>query len=121
MSNLKVPEGMLKAAIDAAWRSADVSVEHVTPYVQVGIEAALRWQKDNAPRPSIPQAQDILKGGSWQVMSTTPQQFAVACQGWVRRMYDDPEPEVPEDECNHEHLNEDGACRRCGEDCRGIH
>jgi hypothetical protein len=23
-------------------------------------------------------------------------------------------------ECEHEHLNEEGICRRCGADCRGI-
>lgn len=32
-----------------------------------------------------------------------------------------PAVDQPEQKCTHERLNEDGICRSCGEDCRGIH
>lgn len=31
-----------------------------------------------------------------------------------------PEEEPPSWECSHDRLNEDGICRGCGRDCRGI-
>lgn len=81
-----VPEGMLKAAL-AANPPKDkyaMSFENV-------IEAALLWQRDNAPVPTGRQIQEMSDGMNAQ--GDHYHSTETYCADWIRRMYDAPEPD----------------------------
>jgi hypothetical protein len=42
-------------------------------------------------------------------------------RGYAKYLIEYLEGNLPGGGCSHERLNEDGYCRRCGADCRGIH
>jgi hypothetical protein len=90
-----VPKGMLEAAIYAVWRSAGVSEGHVAPYVQVGLEAALRWQAKNPIIPTREQYDELYK--KWHYDGLTKDSSAIEfqriCHAWQGRMFLAPEPE----------------------------
>jgi hypothetical protein len=88
-----VPEGMLKAAIDAAWRSDDVSKEDIAPYVQILIEAAIRWQSENLKIPTTEWLDEFNRAGEIKPFKYFGQAMIAE---WQRRMYLAPESEVPD-------------------------
>ncbi len=94
-AKIKVPDGMLKAACDPivipgseSWSDARVlyAIELLTK--------ALSYQREHPPVPSEQQlgqmsfAGCVALNGNWNGKKL--------CAEWVRRMYDAPEPEVPE-------------------------
>ena len=90
-TKMKIPDGMLEAARLAhmKYEQTDVGV-FLTCRI---VEAALRWQRDNAPVPTVEQAQqiaDIENRGA--VNHAVVKLYMVE---WVRRMYDTPELEIP--------------------------
>jgi hypothetical protein len=87
-TKIKVPDGMLAAVKrlttskpDSVWTSEE------------RLEAALRWQKNNAPPPSAEFVAEFMKLG-WSVPPLALHDFG--CQ-YARCMYDAPEPEESEE------------------------
>ena len=87
-TKIKVPDGMLAAVKrlttskpDSVWTSEE------------RLEAALRWQKNNAPPPSAEFVAEFMKLG-WSVPPLALRDFG--CQ-YARCMYDAPEPEESEE------------------------
>lgn len=99
MSKIKVPEGMLEAAVRASGIKEgyeEYAVENQRR-ASVILEAALLWLSENPIRMSVPMALEVLKDSRWRMMSTDPQQFAVAVQDAQRRMFLAPEQGAPID------------------------
>ena len=67
------------------------------------LQAALRWQSKNAKGPTDKQFGEMVKDcgdanpGRWESF-TEWQRAIILCGEWERRMYDAPEPEVPDHE-----------------------
>lgn len=82
-----VPEGMLDAAMRASME-AGLGIGPSTE-LRVVLEAALRWQKENPPKPTD---EDLWKiaGDHDHVRPLLTQEY---CKEWIRRMYDSSEPE----------------------------
>jgi len=87
-TKIKVPDGMLAAVKrlttskpDSVWTSEE------------RLEAALRWQKNNAPPPSAEFVAEFMMLG-WSVPPLALHDFG--CQ-YARCMYDAPEPEESEE------------------------
>jgi hypothetical protein len=99
-TQIKVPEGMLKAALKA---SEYISYEREKKIMQwypqsvvPMLEEALRWQKENPPVPTAEQWSALLSEP--ELWGGTAIVYGIRCAvAWVRRMYDEPEPEVPEE------------------------
>lgn len=108
-TKIKVPEGMLEAAVDASmlrwedandgYRKSSMGVEaekQLRRNLPAVIEAALLWQQENAPVPTEDQLGDLQNK-----YHALPEQGAGVvwpiwiCGEWIRRMYDAPQPEVP--------------------------
>ena len=111
-TKIEVPEGMLKA-VSAAYEEFRYNEAFVlTERIRLGLcKAALRWQKENPPVPSDKDASEI-----WEMAHNLDRRsetghagkdFAIA---WVRRMYDEPEPEVPEEPSDKERADCNMAC-----------
>lgn len=66
---------------------------------------------------------DVLIG--WSLFSPPPADRRDTTEEHFRKYYEGtflpPDKEKYQAECEHEHLDEEGICRRCGLDCRGIH
>jgi hypothetical protein len=104
---IKVPEGMIEAARKAylalhvfsgigdkqATLLTSSTSDEAKMYCRRVLEAALRWQQQNPPKPSI----EFVKA----VLSTVPYPVALGsntcevAEEWIRYMYEDPQPEVP--------------------------
>jgi hypothetical protein len=56
------------------------------------LEAALLWQRDNAPVPSVEQMRSIRAD-----VSFTMGDHRMLCAEWIKRMYDAPDPKVPDE------------------------
>lgn len=82
---IKVPEGMLEAA-DKAWK-ASIEVYPITS----ALEAALLWQRQNAPVPIDDQLADISWPHKTGKSFYDVQREVIGL--WIRRMYDASEPE----------------------------
>jgi hypothetical protein len=84
-----VPEGMLMWVIRARYGTAN---DEQAEAIRGDLEAALRWQRDNAPVPSNEDLMQMLLIPN-QAMHGDCIRFGAV--EWVRRMYDaPPEPEV---------------------------
>jgi hypothetical protein len=97
MTNIKVPEGMLEAGYEAMncfgvkWESVDGENQK---YYRVFLSAALKWQSENAPRPTEMQMSHMLLD-RWK--SSAEMFYSLAlCQEWVRIMWPEEEPEQPD-------------------------
>jgi hypothetical protein len=88
-TKIEVPEGMLGAAVSVLPKCHCDECIAVTRTV---LEAALRWQRDNAPLPSVEFVAEFMKLG-WSVPPLVLRDFG--CR-YARCMYDAPEPEIPE-------------------------
>ena len=97
---IKVPEGGLKAVEQAFREVEDYNCLHassptVLQHARVAVESFIRWQKENPPVPSEEDASEI-----WAMAHNLDRRSETGHAGkdfaveWVRRMYDDPEPEV---------------------------
>jgi hypothetical protein len=92
-TKIKVPKGMLEAAHVCC--DEQVISKSVCPFI---LEAALRWQSENPPMPTTEQIWGCgLSVGNEDHKSATEGCRAVAVE-WIRRMYDAPEPKVPEEQ-----------------------
>lgn len=74
-----VPDGMLKAAIPFWW-----------VHMHSALEAALRWQTENPPIPTLPQLRAVEMAAAHEPNGSTGW-LSDVLQEWVRRMYDSPE------------------------------
>ena len=88
-----VPEGMLKAAIDARYTGKPIPDLIHVDQVRVILEAAVRWQSENPRVPTFAQCRDMWAEASMQEDGT---ETSAVIAKWIRRMYLAPEPEVPE-------------------------
>jgi hypothetical protein len=81
---IKVPDGMMQAgrAVYSGYVTAEEGARRI-------LEAALRWQRDNAPLPSAEFVAEFMKLG-WSVPPLALRDFG--CR-YARCMYDAPEPE----------------------------
>ena len=79
-TKIKVPEGMLQAALDSV-KDGDL--------LGYALEGALRWLAENPIVPTSKQVQDMIDSDH---LST----IASRCAEWQRRMFLVSEPEVPE-------------------------
>ena len=86
---IQVPEGMLKAAIDAQEMRCDPTI------TKIGVEAALRWWKANPIEPTDDDCISI--GQAWNGNSAGNPFWKFVATEWQRRMFLAPEPEVPEE------------------------
>jgi len=84
---INVPEGMLNVAMDSAAKN-NVSLLTLEQKMYAVLEAALLWQRENAPVPSIDDCIELEP----RIGSSELQDFARA---WIRRMYDAPELGIP--------------------------
>jgi hypothetical protein len=90
-----VPDGMLKAATDAACTVLDQRHEVV---VGAALEAALRWLADNPPLPEIKQLESL-----WNSLPDSTGQYPYwqkireVMWQWQTRVFLAVEPEVPEE------------------------
>ena len=85
MSYIKIPEGMLTAALDGLGIEI---IQARRQYVEDAIYAALRWQSDNPP---VPRPDDF------KALNLTPEGQQIAINSsiyWVGRMYDAPAPKL---------------------------
>ena len=91
-----VPEGMLNAVTNSRIMIPGMHAPWAEDIVLQILEVALRWQRDNPPVPTMEQINSIrqvnLNGPDEDIYK--PQFY---CREWMRRMYDAPEPEVPEE------------------------
>ncbi len=78
-----IPEGMLKAALDAQQMRCDPVIS------KVGLEAAIRWLAEN---PIVPDRETADRLIACRGIHSEADPFAE----WQRRMFLAPEPEVPE-------------------------
>lgn len=92
MNKIKVPEGMLDAAI-----KGDTGLDPDGSSHLAVLESAMRWLSENPIKLTNRQALDVLQDGRWRIMSTDLQQFAVAVQDAQRIMFLAPEPEPEKD------------------------
>ena len=90
-----VPEGGLKAAVDAAFKHARENRPSGadTGGVKVAVEAFIRWQSENPRVPTKDQQENLIKISSAD--GQTYIQWVVV--RWIQDMYLVPEPEVPEE------------------------
>jgi hypothetical protein len=96
MAKIKVPEGMLKAVIDhhptRGMIKDDPDARGLTT-IEAIVEAALRWQRENAPMPT--KEQTDAAGSEFALSRETCGSFGHWWAGeWPRRMYDAPELEA---------------------------
>jgi hypothetical protein len=98
---IKVPEGMLAAALDATTGGLSIPESSILT-CKTALEAALLWQRGHAPVPTKEQSQAIYEAVSKPDSSTwiNPDtgcmtEFAAE---WIRHMYDAPELEAPPEE-----------------------
>ena len=95
---IKVPEGMLDAAMQASME-AGLGIGPSTE-LRVVLEAALRWQSKNTPHPTDKEFGELVVSCSsaekWEHL-TEWMRAGMLCHEWVCRMYLAPEPEVPEE------------------------
>lgn len=84
-----VPEGMLNAAARDFQRN---QCKPMLTQIWSAIEVALRWQSENPPVPSESQMRSVQEH-----VGQYPGNFRLYASEWVRRMYDAPEPEVPQE------------------------
>jgi hypothetical protein len=89
-TKIKVPDEMLKVAYEKRLRTFCANGEQK---IKVALEAALRWQKNNAPPPSAEFVAEFMMLG-WSVPPLALHDFG--CQ-YARCMYDAPEPEESEE------------------------
>ena len=91
-----VPEGMLKAAVDATWMKArgttipqaDARVAHeIEENIRASVADALRWLSENPIKPTSSDIESVYKSGNARLIDCI-------CE-WQRRMFLAPEPEVP--------------------------
>ena len=98
---ISVPEGMLKAAVSAAWKHIGFSSPHASSRVAgeieesflVSLEAALRWLSENPIVPNELQFSRLYDESDLKDGRLTYH----AVIEWQLRMFDAPEPEVPEE------------------------
>ena len=90
-----VPEGMLKAAIEARYNGKPTpNLIHVDQ-VRVIVEAALLWLSDNPIVPTDEQCEKLST--RWYPKSSTKSYLEEVLVEWQCRMFLAPEPEVPEE------------------------
>ena len=85
-TKIEVPEGMLGAAVSVLPKC---HCDECITGTRTVLEAALRWQRDNAPLPSAEFVAEFMKLG-WSVPPLALRDFG--CR-YARCMYDAPEPE----------------------------
>ena len=99
---MKIPKGMLKAAREEVHTRLREGRSMLEPsagidYVQVVLETALRWQKNNPPMPQKEQVGALVNVGLNASAEfggydlTDAAAWSIATE-WVRRMYDELEP-----------------------------
>jgi hypothetical protein len=111
-TKIKVPEGMLEAVYEKRSRTFCITDAQ---NIKVALEAALRWQRDNAPLPSAEFVAEFMKRG-WSVPPLALRDFG--CR-YARRMYDAPEPEEKQEIDHRWNVQIDGNGQVCI--CRGNH
>ena len=89
-----VPEGMMKA-VEATYENRRGAYSEKA--TRADLEAALRWQAENPPVPTQEQIEKMAEThrnntGLWNMFGSSSNP-AFVCSEWVRRMYDEPEPE----------------------------
>jgi len=100
MAKIKVPEGMLEAAMRASLE-AGLAIGPSTE-LRIPIEAALRWLSENPIEPSLEQSailRDLacVVSAGYGTHDPTAAAAAAVAMEWQRRMFLAPEPEVPEE------------------------
>jgi hypothetical protein len=91
ISKIKVPEGMLEAGMRGL--VGKPSCREPIESARDLLEAALLWQRENAP---VPTREQLLEFNAKLTMADGPMgRFAEFASWWIRRMYDAPEPEAP--------------------------
>ena len=90
MKKIKVPEGMLEAASRVFVSSNRPAVDNL----QDQIEAALLWLTEHPIVPTDEQIADMMGFDDESPFITT---VRTGIRKWQRRMFDDPDPEVPEE------------------------
>jgi hypothetical protein len=98
-ARLKVPEGMLKAAIERS-RHSTLGLSGHDKVIENVVEAALLWQKTNSPKPTQQQALELRNlalavNRNYGATEPTEASCLAVAVDWVGRMYDAPEPEAP--------------------------
>jgi hypothetical protein len=113
-AKIKIPQGMLKAAVDAAmlrweevndgYQGSSMGVEarkQLERNLPVVLEAVVLWQRENVPVPSDEQwnklIHDILETQSPHLSIVPGRASAVE---WIRRMYDAPPESEEFTECD---------------------
>jgi hypothetical protein len=91
---IAVPEGMLEAGREA-WKNG-LNSDIPSTLVRHILEAALRYQSNN---PAMPTVDQMEKMTGWSKINDDLKihQCLIVILAWQRRMYDAPEPEVPEE------------------------
>lgn len=97
-TKIKVPEGMLEAAFAAL---GDGEKKGSPPAYGAFLEAALLWQRNNAPMPTESQIGEMIEAhrrdvNLWNRFGSGDS-YAYHCWAWIRRMYDAPEIEPSPD------------------------
>ena len=87
-TKIKVPEGMLKAAMLVTIGVSRLEAEKT-------LEAAMWWLAENPIVPTPEQARELWKTASAGILNEANRAAASAIE-WQRRMFLAPEPEVPE-------------------------
>ncbi len=88
--NIKVPEGMIEAALNCDYGSMDGADREQVKGI---LEAALLWQRENAPVPTKEQVEKIAADFNMQKCWSTVTWGERIAAEWIRRMYDAPEAE----------------------------
>jgi hypothetical protein len=105
-AKIKLPDGMLKAAENKyreleSYNSNFQTNPDFLALIRESLEAAMRWQKLNPQRPTAQQCFELRNlalavNRNYNATEPTAASCAAVAIDWVSRMYDAPEPEVPE-------------------------
>jgi len=99
-NNIVVPEGMLKAAVDAIRDPSGAKFRSTEQWALCGLKAALAWLAENPIVPSEEQVKSLLEGTKlhwgWDTeWASHTRDWLVEWQRWMFAA--GPEPEVPEE------------------------
>lgn len=93
---IKVPEGMLKAAIDASHQANRPCPEFAFEYYRPILEAALRWLSEHPSVPTDEQWKELVKDWERGRHPMEAPSMEDIYPLWASHMFTAPEPEVPD-------------------------
>jgi hypothetical protein len=101
MSKVNVPEGMLQAVNDHHPSKSALTNDpgmYGAETLRLCLEAALEWQRENAPVPTEQEMRKLVRDCAASGLSVNGYMGWIwMVTEWVIRMYDDHEPKVPEE------------------------